>query len=190
MPGAGPQCGGAEGVIAMRRAGVIVALSALLSLFGGAVTAAPALADGRGDGWQFLPAEPFTLDASSCGFEVLVAAPINKEYIKILKTTDGSMIFLVTGAFTISYTNLDTGKTITRNLSGPSKATALPDGSLTVKFEGGSGIFLTPADAQRFGLPTVSVTEGELTLSIAPDGSFTSLSLHGHVLLDVCAALS
>jgi hypothetical protein len=36
----------------------------------------------------------------------------------------------------------------------------------------------------------VSVTEGELTLSIAPDGSFTSLSLHGHVLLDVCAALS
>jgi hypothetical protein len=35
MPGTGPQCGGAEGVIAMRRAGVIAALGALLGLLGG-----------------------------------------------------------------------------------------------------------------------------------------------------------
>jgi hypothetical protein len=45
MPGTGPQCGGAEGVIAMRRLGVIVALGGLLGVFGGAVTASPALAD-------------------------------------------------------------------------------------------------------------------------------------------------
>jgi hypothetical protein len=172
----------------MRRFVVIVALGALLGMLGAAVTAAPAAA--RGPGWQFLPAEPFTLPATYCGFEVLVAAPVDKEYIKILKTADGSMTFLVTGSFVVSYTNLETGETIIKNLSGPSKATALPDGSVTVKFEGDSGIFLMPADAQRFGLPTVSVTAGELTLSIAPDGSFTSLSLHGHVLLDVCAALS
>jgi len=35
MPGTGPQCGGAEGVVAMRRLGVTVALGALLSMFGG-----------------------------------------------------------------------------------------------------------------------------------------------------------
>jgi hypothetical protein len=56
--------------------------------------------------------------------------------------------------------------------------------------KGRTGNFLSPADAKRFGLPTVSVTAGTLTGSIAPDGSITSLSLHGHVLVDVCAALS
>jgi hypothetical protein len=45
MPGTGPQCGGAQwGVIAMGRVGVIVALGALLGLFGGVVTAAPTVA--------------------------------------------------------------------------------------------------------------------------------------------------
>jgi len=44
MPGTGPQCGGAEGVVAMGRVGVIAALGALLGLLGGVVTAAPALA--------------------------------------------------------------------------------------------------------------------------------------------------
>ena len=53
MPGTGPQCGGAEGVIAMRRVGVIVAL---LGMLRGVVTASPALA--RGPKWQFLPTQP------------------------------------------------------------------------------------------------------------------------------------
>jgi hypothetical protein len=50
--------------------------------------------------------------------------------------------------------------------------------------------FLTPANAQRFGLPTVSVTAGKLAFSVAADGIITSLSLDGHVAVDVCAALS
>ena len=40
------------------------------------------------------------------------------------------------------------------------------------------------------GLPTVSVVAGALTEQVAPDGTTTSLSLHGHVQMDVCAALS
>jgi hypothetical protein len=57
---------------------------------------------------------------------------------------------------------------------------------------GRSGPFpiLTPADAKRFGLPTVGVFSGRLAFSIAADGTITSLSLHGHVAVDVCAALS
>lgn len=43
--------------------------------------------------------------------------------------------------------------------------------------------------AARFGPPTLSVTAGLRSVSLAPDGSFASLSLHGHVLVDVCAAL-
>jgi hypothetical protein len=49
---------------------------------------------------------------------------------------------------------------------------------------------LTPADAARFGLPALFVSAGALTESVAADGTITSLSLNGHVLVDVCAALS
>jgi hypothetical protein len=175
----------------MRRIGLILALGALLGMLGGAATASPALADRRGDGWSIGPAEPFTLPAFFCGFEVRVTTPVNEEFTKILKTADGSMTFLFTGAITTSFTNLQTGKTITEKMNGPGKFFGNPDGSFTEMHTGLNGpFFLTPADAQRFGLPTVSVTAGNLTFSIAADGTMTSLSLDGHVALDVCAALS
>jgi hypothetical protein len=130
-----------------------------------------------------------TLPAALCGFEVRVTSLVNREFAKILKTSDGSMIVLYTGSVTDSYTNLETGKTITENLSGPSKAIVFPDGSYTSLEKGRNELFLTPALAARFGLSTVSVTVGARSVSVAPDGSFTSLSLHGHAV-DVCAALS
>jgi len=48
MPGTGPPRGGAEGVIAMRRAGVTAALGVLLGQLGGVVTASPTPAGRRG----------------------------------------------------------------------------------------------------------------------------------------------
>jgi hypothetical protein len=175
----------------LRRLRVIVALGALLCVLGGLVTASPALA-GRGHKWQFGPLTPFTLSASFCGFKVRVTpGAANKEYTKILKTADGSMTFLFTGAIKASFTSLQTGKTITENMSGPGKATIGADGSITEVHTGRNGPFiLTPADAKRFGLPTVSVTAGALRFAVAANGVITSLSLHGHVLVNVCAALS
>src|SRR5215831_45847 len=152
----------------------------------------PALA-GRGPKWQPPgPFPPFTLPASFCGFKLRVAVPVNKEFTKVLKTADGSMTFLFTGAVTASYTNLQTGKTITVPENGPGKATIHSDGSITEVHTGRNGPFiLAPADAKRFGLPTVSVTAGKLAFSVtAPPRVITSLSLHGHVLVNVCAALS
>jgi hypothetical protein len=50
----------------MRRFAVIVTLGALLGMFGGVATAAPALAGGRGDGWVFQDFGPgFT--TTNCG---------------------------------------------------------------------------------------------------------------------------
>jgi hypothetical protein len=173
-----------------RRLGVIVALGALLCVLGGVVTASPALA-GRGPKWQPPSGPPFTLPASFCGFKLRVTFPVNKEYTKVLKTADGSMTFLFTGAVTVSYTNLQTGKTITVPENGPGKFFGHPDGSFTEVHTGRNGPFiLAPADAKRFGLPTVSVTAGKLTFSISANHVITSLSLHGHVLVNVCAALS
>jgi hypothetical protein len=175
-------------VLAMRRFGVIVALGALLGMLGGAVAASPALA--RGPGWQFLPATAFTFDPSPCAFGVQDTPVVDKEYAKVLKAADGSMTFLVTGFIEVSFTNLSTGKTIFENTSGPGKATLNGDGSMTLALKGHTAMVLTPADAQRFGLPTLFVSAGALTESLDPDGNITSLSLNGHVLVDVCAALS
>src|SRR5262245_46315666 len=175
-----------------RRLGVIVALGALLAMSAWVLTAPPALA-GRGHKWQFGPITPFTVSASHCGFKIRVTpvADSNKEYTKVLKTGDGFMTFLFTGAIKASFTNLQTGKTITENMSGPGKATIHSDGSITEVHNGRNGPFvLPPADAKRFGLPAVSVTAGALRFSVAASGVLTSLSLHGHVLVNVCTALS
>ena len=175
-------------VIAMRRLGVIVALSALLGMFAGVVTAAPALA--RGPKWQFNAGQPFTLPADFCGFQIGVSFPVDREYFKVLKAADGSMTFLITGALTLTNTNLSTGKTITANISGPGTVTFFPDGSVTTEETGRAVYALEPADAQRFGVPPIGLTAGPLTTSVDVDGNLTSFSLQGHVLVDVCAALS
>jgi hypothetical protein len=118
---------------------------------------------------------PITLPAALCGFKIRAVPTVNKEFAKVLKA---------------SFTNLSTGKTITENLSGPGKVTVHADGSITAATHGHSIVFLAPADAKRFGLPGVSVTTGALRFSEAANGAVTSLSLHGHVLVNVCAALS
>ena len=174
----------------MRRFGVIVALGALLGMFGGLVTASPVLA-GRGPKWQPPGASPpFTLPALFCGFKVRVAFPVNHEYTKVLHHADGSTTFLFTGFGTVSYTNLQTGKTITVNESGPGKATIHADGSITEVHTGRTGLMLTPAQQARFGLPAVTVTAGKQAFSVSASHVLTSLSLQGHVLINVCAALS
>jgi len=73
---------------------MIMALGTLAGMVGGVVTASPALA-GRGHKWEFMPAPPaVTLPASWCGFKVRLTTPVNKEFIKVLKASDGSMTFL------------------------------------------------------------------------------------------------
>jgi hypothetical protein len=192
IPGTGPGRGGREGeVLAMRRLGTIVALGVLLGMFGAVVTASSALA--RGPKWQFVPKSTYTLPAEWCGFEIRVTYPVNREYRKILKASDGTLIVMYTGSVVTSYTNLETGKTITENTSGPSKTIVFPDGSFTALEHGRNELNLPPELAARFGLPTVSVTVGLRSASgtSTPDGtvtSVTSLSLHGRVI-DVCAAL-
>ena len=113
----------------------------------------------------------------------------DKEFVTILQTSDGSTTVLVTGELTVSWTNLETGKTVTLNGSGPAKITVNPDGSVIELRKGPNFAILTPAEAASFGLPTVSVTAGALTESLAPDGTVTSASLQGNVLVDICAAL-
>jgi hypothetical protein len=173
----------------MRRLGTIVTLGALLVMFAGVLTASPALAS-RGHKWELVPGKPFTVPASYCGFKIHVTFPVHTEYLKLLKASDGSMITLVTGSLRFTFTNLSTGKAITENVSGPGKIITHADGSATIAAKGRNAEFFTPAQAKRFGLPMVGVTAGALTGTVTATGRETSVTLKGHILVNVCAALT
>ncbi len=176
----------------MRRFGVIVALGALLSMFAGVATAAPALAvGGRGDGWVFQDFGPgFT--TTNCGFLIQATQDVDNVFAKALKAPDGSMILLFTGAAKITFTNPANGKSVSTNVSGPAKTIVSPDGTTaTFQMMGPGPVDLTPADAARLGLPApVFVFAGKGTATVDAAGNITSASLVGHILVNVCAALS
>src|SRR5262249_11724398 len=57
------------------------------------------------------------------------------------------MIFLTTSALKVSFTNEQTGKTVTETASGPGQITEFPDGSAVFVAKRNSAISLLPADA-------------------------------------------
>jgi hypothetical protein len=174
----------------MRRIGVIVALGALLSMLGGVATAAPALAvGGRGDGWVFQDFGPgFT--TTNCGFLVQATQDVDNVFAKALKAPDGSMILLFTGAAKITFANPANGKSVSTNVSGPATITVNPDGTAIFEMMGPGPVDLTPADAARLGLPALFVFAGKGTATLDAAGNIISASLVGHILVNVCVALS
>jgi hypothetical protein len=176
----------------MRRVGVIVALGALLSMIGGAATATPALAvGGRGDGWQFVDFGPgFTTD--NCGFSINVTVDVDNVFGRELTAPDGSTILQFNGAFKLTWTNPDNGKSISMNAPGPTKITVSPDGmTATSTGTGRTALDLTPADAKTLGVPPVFVFAGRGTATIDLNtGNVISGSIRGHILVNICAALS
>jgi hypothetical protein len=64
------------------------------------------------------------------------------------------------------------------------------DNSFSFRATGREPVDLAPADAARFGLPAVFASSGPLTGAVDANGNFTSLSLQGHIHVNICAALS
>jgi hypothetical protein len=79
---------------------------------------------------------------------------------------------------------------ITQNVSGSLKLILNADGSTIWLGKGIEPFGLSPADQAHLGLPGLFIFAGALTATTAPDGSTTSLTLHGHMVINVCAALS
>ena len=175
----------------MRRFGVIVALGALLGMTGGVATAAPALAGGRGDGWEFQTELNQTFNIDSCGFPIVLKFDVNKAFGKGFTAPDGSMIFLFNGSLKGIWTNPANGKSISVNVPSPTKATFSPDGmTITLVTTGPQPVILTPADAAVVGVPPVSAFAGRITATLDADGNIISGSSVGHVLVNFCTALS
>jgi hypothetical protein len=177
-------------MIAMRRFAVIVALGALLSMFGGAAAATPALAvGGRGDGWQFIDELNQTFNIDSCGFLIVLKFDVNNAFGKGFTAPDGSMIFLFNGSLKGTWTNPANGKSISVNAPGPTKVTVRSDGMTILTDTGPTAVIFTPADAAVVGVPPVSVFAGRITATLDADGNVISGSSVGHVLVNFCTAL-
>jgi hypothetical protein len=115
------------------------------------------------------PGVDFT-DTTSCGFDVDVHYTTNGETAKIF--SDGKII--VTGPLAATFSA--NGKSVTLNIAGPATIT----GESVIGHGVGAGPTLLPN-----GQTTLAYNAGVVDISGA-----AGVIIHGHVLLDICAALA
>jgi hypothetical protein len=157
----------------------------LLAVAAGLLSVPAALADKPA---RFpLPASPFQLPADICGFPVDFVPLQNKEYGKIFSNG----VFAINGVLKAQYTNVDTGKSITLNISGPGTLTPQPDGTTLVTGRGASAIFFFPGQLAPGSPGAIFLLHGQFTELVDQNGNpipgtFTTT---GH-LQDICAMLS
>ena len=121
---------------------------------------------------EFLPPPDGLLD-TSCGYEILVTFPVQREYLRTYFDHDGNAVkLIVTGALVVTFTNTATGASFTANISGPSHINLVSGANSS---EGRSG---GPVD----GLPGLNVFSGRV--------DFENRTLHGHLHANVCEVLA
>jgi hypothetical protein len=114
------------------------------------------------------PGSDFT-DTTSCGFDVAVHLTLNDETAKFF--SDGRII--VTGPLAATFT-AGNGKSVTLNVSGPTIIT----GESLIGHGVGVGLTLLPD-----GRTTLAYNAGTIDI-------LAGVIIHGHMLLDICAALA
>ena len=115
----------------------------------------------RGDGWEPLANEPFTVEA--CGTTVDATFPMNKEYQQVTTDAEGNQHIKVTGALKVTLTDTATGRSVTYNISGPGTSIAYANGDFLFDATGRNLWFLTPEQAAATGLPQLFVTSGPIS---------------------------
>jgi hypothetical protein len=118
-----------------------------------------------------VPAPGVDFTDTTCGFAVHAHFTANGETAKIF--SDGTII--VTGPLAATF-SADNGKSITLNVPGPATIT----GESVIGHGVGAGPTLLPN-----GQTTLAYNAGTVDIS-GPAG----VIIHGHVLLDICAALA
>jgi hypothetical protein len=142
--------------------------------------AAPAWADKPTK--QPLPSSEFTVTGIGCGFDVKVTPLENKEVTHTF--SDGRVE--ITGTFKVRLTNVETGKSIVVNISGPAALTPNGDGTFTAVLKGRSLIFPNaPPEAT-----TLFFVNSGRTIMIVNESltHWTLLNFMG-MQFDVCKAL-
>jgi len=125
---------------------------------------------------------PDDLTVTGCGFDVLVQS-VEWNIVSTTFNNDASpVVEIQSGSAKTQLTNLETGETITVNISGPLVVKVLGDGSSIIAEEGPWLHFLVP------GLPAIFLTEGRVTITIDTAGNVT-VANSGRIV-DLCAELA
>jgi hypothetical protein len=132
-----------------------------------------------------LPQADFTIQGS-CSFDVDLHIIRNNEFITTF--SDGRQ--LITGALVVSLTNVDTGKAITLNISGPVFFTPHEDGSLTVALNGRSLVFFAAGDLGPGSAGVLELTSGPAVIEFDANGSAVSYTKASAATVDLCAVLA
>jgi hypothetical protein len=124
---------------------------------------------------------PIQLDGI-CAFPLTLTFPVNKEFVAVFTDSSGNVVKeIITGHLVVTFTNDNTGESITSNFSGPSQLTFYSDGTpKEFSFEGPLGGPLNGS---------VVLGAGRVVFEFAPEGTLTNQTQVGH-FADVCVALS
>ena len=163
----------------MRR-GLLLLSAALIAL--AAVPAATAKPPER----TIVPAPPDQVFPDQCAFPVL--GHIEGGEIDTTFFDKAGNIVKKIGVFpgqTSTWTNLDTGKSITVSDAGSFNGRAEPDGSVTIWITGHG-----PIDSDIIGEPGIwYLNGGRVLLTIDADGNLTSVDVRGNII-DLCTRLA
>jgi hypothetical protein len=138
----------------MRRLSLILSSTIVLALLAASVASAEAPTRIP---W---PTENSTLPASICGFAVDVRVISQNETLTIF--SDSSVI--LTGTLKLTLSNTVTGKTITRNVSGPVFVRPNADGSGTETLTGHSFLAFAQGELGPGSAPMLAYTTGPVIL--------------------------
>ena len=170
----------------LRLGSTLVVAAIITSLASGPAAAAPAYTPPPG--WQLAPQPQFTVPAGAiCSFALQVATVEDEVITKVLATwPDGSPRNQVyTGPYIARFTNVDSGKSVTRNLSGDALVHyGEDDGSASWSYAG-------PVAVAFFGSPLALglwVLDGVFVVDYAADGTQT-LPVHVGKEENLCTTL-
>jgi hypothetical protein len=113
------------------------------------------------------------LTDTSCGYDILVTFPVQKQYLRTFFDGDGNVVkLIVTGNLVVTLTNTATSDSLTSNISGP----------FHINFVRGTDTSEGRQGGQVDGLPGLNLFAGRVDNI---DGS-----LVGHLEASVCEALA
>ena len=156
------------------------------------LTASPALAKRPTIEYLDLPSGfSFTL-SGVCSFDVLEELLGNKEKIATFYNQNGDVAFqILTGVNKWRFTNVDTGKSIVINGSGPARFFVQPGSDIVRSESGGVSFFTFQPGTQPAGWPALALTRGRIVAELDP-ATFTIINLiaqRGATVQDLCARL-
>lgn len=119
------------------------------------------------------PADKIFPAGEICPFAIEALAVVNNEYTVAFFKAGASQPYklITTGAFIATFTNLESGKSITVNASGPGKVTFNPDGTVTVDITGRE--VLNPGDSVGAGRTVLQF--GPTGITFVRNGNYASL---------------